>query len=95
MKMDKELKDTVLKVADYSNEEKRKLTKRMHLLFIVGFIAGVIYMILLFTDNTDNFVGGLCQGITLGMMILGVMMTSRHAAKIRAFKLRLLHKMKK
>lgn len=95
VKMDRDLEETVLKVADYSNEEKRKLTKRMHWLFIAGFVAAVIYMVLLFTDNADNFVGGLCQGITFGMMIVGVIMTSSYAAKIRAFKLRLLHKTKK
>ena len=91
-KMDRELEETVLKVADYSNEEKRKLTKHMHLLFIAGLIAAVIYMILFFTDNADNFAGGLCLGITLGMMIVGVIMTSKYAAKIHAYKLRLLHK---
>ena len=47
------LGETVLKVADYSNEEKRKLTKRMHRLFIAGFGAAVIYMALLFTENAD------------------------------------------
>ena len=36
-KMDKELEETVLKVADYSNEEKQKLTRRMHWLFIGDF----------------------------------------------------------
>lgn len=91
-KMDKELEETVLKVADYSNEEKQKLTQRMHWLFIGGFIAAVIYMILLFTGHDNNFFGGLCLGITFGMMIVGVIMTSRHAAKIRAYKLRLLHR---
>lgn len=67
----------------------------MHWLFIAGFVAAVIYMVLLFTDNADNFAGGLCQGITFGMMIVGVIMTSSYAAKIRVFKLRLLHKIKK
>ena len=31
--MNKELKETVLKVAEYSNEDKKKVAKRMHLLF--------------------------------------------------------------
>lgn len=93
-KMDQELKKTVLQVADYSNEEKQKLTKRMHLLFIGGLIAAVIYMVLLFTDHADNAVGSFCLGITFGMMIVGVIMTSKHAAKIREAKMRLLHRMK-
>lgn len=93
-KMDKELKKTVLQVADYSNEEKQKLTKRMHLLFIGGLIAAVIYIVLLFTDHADNAVGGFCLGITFGMMIVGVIMTSKHAAKIKETKMRILHRMK-
>ena len=91
-KMDKELEETVLKVAEYSNEDKIKLTKRMHLLFIGGFVAAVTYMILLFTDRSDNFLGGMCLGITFGMMIVGVLMTSKYAAKIRTYKRKLLHR---
>lgn len=90
--MDQELKETVLKVADYSNEEKQKITQRMHWLFIGGLIAASVYMILLFTDRADSFLGGLCSGITFGMMIVGVIITSKHADKIRACKVRLLHR---
>ena len=93
-KMDQELKKTVLQVADYSNEEKQKLTKRMHLLFIGGLIAAVIYMVLLFTDHADNAVGDFFLGFTFGMMVVGVIMTSKHTAKIRDAKMRLLHRMK-
>ncbi len=92
VKMDKELEETVLKVADYSNDEKQKLTGRMHILFIGGLVAAVVYLILLFTDRADNFLGGFCQGVTLGMMIVGVIMTSKYAARIRAFKKRILAK---
>ena len=91
-KMDKELKDTVLKIAEYSHEDKVKVTKRMHLLFIGGFVAAVIYMTLVFTDRADNFLGGMCLGITFGMMIVGVIMTSKYAAKIRETKASLLKK---
>ena len=91
-KMNEELKETVLKVAEYSNEDKLKVTRRMHLLFIAGLVAAIIYMVLLFTDQADNYLGGLCLGITFGMMIVGVIMTSKYAAKIREYKLRLLHK---
>lgn len=91
-KMNKELEETVLKVADYSNEEKQKLTKRMHWLFIGGFIAAVIYVVLVFTDHSNNFLGGMCLGITFGMMIVGVIMTSKYSARIRAYKMRLLHR---
>ena len=91
-KMDKELEEAVLKVADYSNEEKQKITRRMHVLFIGGLLAAIVYLVLIFTDHADNFLGGFCQGVTLGMMIVGVVMTSKYAARIRAYKKRLLAK---
>ena len=56
-KMDNEIKDTVLKVAQYSNEDNLKISRRMHLLFIGEFIAAVIYMVLFFTDCAYNFIG--------------------------------------
>lgn len=85
-RMDKELEETVLKVADYSNEVKQRITRNMHVLFIGGLVAAIVHMILMFTDHADNFFGGFCQGITLGMMIVGVIMTSKYAAKIRLCK---------
>lgn len=93
-KMNEELKETVLKVAEFGNEDKMKVTRRMNKLFVGGFAAAVIYVVLLFTDNTENFLSGLCLGIVFGMMIVGVIMTSKYASNIRECKMRLLHKLK-
>ena len=82
-----ELKEIVLKVAEFSNEDKLILTKRMNKLFIGGFFASVIYIVLVFTDNADNFLGGWCLGITFGIMIFGVIITSKYESKIREYKL--------
>lgn len=90
--MNNELEETVLKVAEYSNEDKIKVTKRMHLLFIGGAAAAILYLVLVFTDHADNFWGGLCLGIQSGMMIVGLVMTSKYAAKIRACKMRILNR---
>lgn len=92
-KMNEELKETVLKVAEFSNEDKRKLTERMNKLFIAGLVAAVIYIILFFTDNADNLIGGLSLGITFGMMIVGVIITSKNVTKIRKMKMRIVKKM--
>lgn len=91
-KMNEEMEKTVLKVAEWSNEEKLALTKRIHLLYLGGLIAAIVYFVLLFTDHADNFFGGFCLGILLGLMIFGVIMTSKYAAKIRAFKMRALRR---
>ena len=85
-------KESAIKVADYSEEFKRKLTRNMHILFICATVSGIVYMILLFNDVANNFVGGICLGIMFGMLIVGTIMTSRYAQKIRETKLSLLNK---
>lgn len=89
-RMNQELEETVLKVADYSNDMKQKLTRNMHILFIGGLAAAVLHLVLVFTDHADNFLGGFCEGVTLGMMIVGVIITSKYAAKLRLLKKRIL-----
>lgn len=76
-----EIEDTVRKVAEYNNENKLKVMKRMNLLFIGGLIAAIIYLILVFIDQDNNFFGGLCLGIEFEMLIVGIVITSKYASK--------------
>ncbi len=96
--MNEEMKDTVLKVADYSNEEKERLLRRMHWLFIAGLVGFVVYLAIIAAglDTTSPYegIGSFGLGIAFGMIILGVIFTSRYAARIRAFKRRLLNRAK-
>lgn len=95
--MNEELKETVLQVADYSNEEQARILRRMHWLFIAGLIGFAVFLVitLLNLDATAPYesIGSFGLGIALGMTILGVIFTSRYAIKIRGFKQRLLKKM--
>ena len=43
-RMNEELKETVLQVADYSSEEKARLMQRMHLMFIAGLIGFTAFL---------------------------------------------------
>ena len=52
----------------------------------------ILIEMVLFTDRSDNFLGGMCLGITFGMMIVGVLMTSKYATKIRTYKRKMLHR---
>ncbi len=94
--MDHEMKETVLQVADYSNEEKDRLVRRMHWLFLAGLAGFIVFLIIsaLGLDKTSPYegIGSFGLGIAFGMIILGVLATSRYFSKIRAFKQRLLHK---
>ena len=95
-KMNEELKETVLQVADYSNDEKVRLLRRMHWLFIAGLIGFAAFLVinLLHLENTAPYeaIGSFGLGIAFGMIILGVIFTGRSAEKIRQFKMRLLRK---
>ena len=92
--MDKEMKDTVLQVADYSNEEKERLLRRMHWLFIAGLIGFAAFLVITAAGLADTSpyegIGSFGLGIAFGMIILGVIFTGRYAARIREFKRRLL-----
>jgi len=94
--MNQEMKETVLQVADYSSEEKARLLRRMHWLFIAGLIgfAAFLAITLLGLDSTPPYEGiaSFGLGIAFGMIILGVIFTGRHGARIREIKQRLLGK---
>lgn len=92
--MNKDLEETVLKVADYSNQEKLRLTRRIHYLFIVGVVAMLVYIILGIKGLTESGIyediASVALGLVFGGLLAGVLYTSRYMAKIRAFKMRLL-----
>ena len=94
--MNEELKETVLQVADYSNEEKTRLLKRMHWMFIAGLIGFIVFLatVAFGVDTAEPYetIGSFGLGIAFGMVIVGVIFTSRYAGKIKAFKMRLLHR---
>ena len=94
--MNEELKETVLQVADYSNEEKARLLKRMNWMFIAGLIGFIVFLVitLLGLDTVSPYegIGSFGLGIAFGMVVIGVIFTSRYASRIREFKMRLLGK---
>lgn len=92
-KMNKELEETVLKAADYSNEEKRRMTKILHWLFIAAVVSFAFFFILLLCEPDEpTFFYGYAIGVTLGipfaMVITGAIMTGKYAARIYDFKKR-------
>ena len=98
-KMDKELEETVLKVADYSNEEKIKLTKYMNRMFIFGLIAVLTNFFMNVFEPADpsgaySFLEGLSLGISTGMIVLGALATSKLGTKLYSFKQRILDRTK-
>ena len=96
--MNEELKEAVLQVADYSNEEKARWLRRMHWMFIAGLVGVLVYMVTIAAGLDSNpmfeFIGSAGMGVATGMIVIGVIFTGRNANKIREFKQRLLKREK-
>lgn len=92
--VDQQLKETALMVAEYSNEEKLKITRRFHILFFFGCLAMITFIVTFFLDIEGEIwydvLQGVTLGVSLGMLIIGFLITSRNAEKLREAKLRML-----
>lgn len=92
--MNEEMKETVLQVAEYGNEDKARLLRRMHWLSIAGLIGFAMFLVITLLGLSEvspyEGIGSFGLGLAFGMMVLGVIFTSRYMVKIRQFKQRLL-----
>ena len=92
--MDKELKETVLRAADYTNTEAERYNKRVRICNGIALLLVLAYIIIKDTSLYDNptVMTGLdiVQGFAVGMLFVGLLYSSRYGARIRAFKHRLI-----
>ncbi len=92
--MDKETKETVLQAVDYTNTEAQRYHKRVRLCNGVALLLVLIYSLVKDTDLYNNptvMIGmDILQGIAVGMLLIGLLFSSRYGAKVRAFKHRLI-----
>lgn len=89
--MDSELRETVLKVADYDNEAKIKMTRRLNAFFIVAIVAMILHFAIIFLfDNIESnlldFIKGFTLGMPLAVLIVGAIYISRYSDKFAEFK---------
>lgn len=93
-KMNDEMKDTLLKVADFTLDEREKVTKRMNLFFILGVVAFFTYFILktlgLADTGISQGIANFALGLSGGVLMTGVIYTSAYMVGIRNFKKRLI-----
>lgn len=95
--IDKEMKETVLQAVDYSNTEAERYNKRVRICNAIAMLLVVVCTILrdtaIYNDNSIVMAGAdFAQGMAIGMLLVGLIMSSRYGTKIRAFKQRLLKK---
>jgi transcriptional regulator with XRE-family HTH domain len=95
-KMNQDVKETVLKVADYSNDEKMKLMKKLHFFSWIGVVSFIIFMVLetmsLADSGITESIASFCAGISFGMLIIAVIYTSKYISKFRLFKKKILQR---
>lgn len=94
-KMDRELEQTVLRVAEYSNAEKERSAKIVRVYFVVGILALVLNVIMsYFLELGDTFWTGFIKGVTAGLalaaMLMGLAYLNGWMGKLYAFKMRLI-----
>ena len=91
--MDRDLEETLLKAADYNNEEKIRLTRKLHFFSWIAVIAFLIFMVLdamgLADSGYTEAIASFCAGLSFGILLIFVLYTSRHMSKLKAFKMRL------
>lgn len=99
-KMEQELKETVYQTAEYAVEQEKRMMKRMCFLFC----AGIVFLLLSFAmqfvtvtpgttaESVHGFIVGFGQGVSLGMLLLGVLLTSGWLQKVMKTKRRCLEK---
>ena len=95
--MDKEMKETVLQAVDYTNTEAERYNKRVRLCNAIAMGLFLLYTIIkdtvVYADySVVKAVIDILQGLAIGMLLAGLIMSSRYGAKVRAFKQRLFQK---
>ncbi len=97
-KMNEELKETVLQVAEYSNAEKQRGTKIVRVYFVIGILALIANAVINMMELNETFMTGFLKGSTFALaliaMVFGILYTTGAMVKMQAFKMRLLGRRK-
>ncbi len=89
--MNEELKDTILKVGDYMETDKKNLLKRVRILGIIGIVLqlGGMIMVAIKPNSPSpvySYIEGLLLGIGLGTMIMMVLYVTGQLDKLQRMK---------
>ncbi len=94
--MDKDMKETVLKVSEYESEGKKRTAVVVIVYSALGIISLLANLIMNMVEMPDTFMTGIMKGMTvavaLGAMILAIVYATGTLAKLYSFKKRLFEK---
>lgn len=96
---DAKTEEAMLKAADYSSSGFMVISQRLNLVFLAAVAAFIVYGVLdtmgLTTTGVYEDIASFALGLVFGVLLIGALFTSRHYARIRAFKQRLLKRDRK
>lgn len=97
--MDAKTTEALLKAADYENNEKLRVSRRLCGLFLAAIAAYLVYAVLevkgLTSTGIYEDIASFALGLILGVLIVGALFTSRYMAKLHALKRRVGEKLRK
>lgn len=92
--MNEEVKEAALKVAEYSNEQKKRQAIIVLVYFILGLIGLIAHITMDFMELPETFVIGVLEGSSIGVgigaMLLGLLYITGVLNKISVIKKRLM-----
>ena len=96
--MDKEMKETVLKVAEYENEGKKRTAVVVIIYSALGIIALLANLIMNMAEMPDTFLTGFLKGMTVAAALVamgvGIIYATGTLSKLYSFKKRMFEKEK-
>ena len=96
--MDRKTEELMLKVADYDNHERKFVSKRMCIMFMIAIIGMAIYVGIdtlgLAEMQPYETIVDIALGFVMGTLLTGLLYTSCYMSKVKAYKMRLLKKLR-
>lgn len=94
-KMGEETKETALKAVNYSNSEAEKSNKRVYICNGIALLLLVMYLAFEDVNALLNLsflpiILNVLQGMALGMILVGLVFSSKYGAKLKSFKKRIM-----
>lgn len=97
-RMNQKNEETLLKVAEYENQERVRVSRRLCGLFIAAIAAFVVYGVIdylgLASTGIYEIIASVALGFVFGILMVGALFTSRYATRVQAAKQRLFYKAK-
>ena len=96
--MNKDIEETILRSAEYSNTQAEKYAKRAQMILIISAILLLISELICRTELGEipilNSISDFSDGAAIGMLLVAIITMSRYGHRIRAFKQRLIKRNK-